>query len=170
MIFLSAVRFTVHIHTARKTNPTLVMLCLAADEEFKFLYWDIPDTRSRTSANVVEMGRWRVRYLWPAPYMGCWIMWLVALMRPLYNWKDGRTKQFCITFYKNSRHFFHIHFSSAQGACTDINGNGGGKATVRETRKWYTLAIFTQWRHINAAAAIWQFSALFVHRAKWHWH
>lgn len=54
---------------------------------WRFLDWNIPDTRSRTSASVVEMGRWRVRYLWPAPYMGCWIRWLVALMRPLYNWK-----------------------------------------------------------------------------------
>ena len=33
----------------------------------------LPETRSRTSASVVEMGRCRVRYLCPAPYMGCWI-------------------------------------------------------------------------------------------------
>lgn len=58
-----------------------------------FLSWNIPETRSKTSANVVEIGRWRVRYLWPAPYMGCWIMWLVALIRPLYNWGGGKEKR-----------------------------------------------------------------------------
>lgn len=58
-----------------------------------FLFWNIPETRSKTSANVVEIGRWRVRYLWPAPYMGCWIMWLVALIRPLYNWGGGKEKR-----------------------------------------------------------------------------
>lgn len=58
-----------------------------------FLSWNIPETRSKTSANVVEIGRWRVRYLWPAPYMGCWIMWLVALIRPLYNWEGGKEKR-----------------------------------------------------------------------------
>ena len=60
-------------------------------DQTSFLSWNLPDTRSRTSASVVEMGRCRVRYLWPAPYVGCWIRWLVALMRPLYNWKWTKT-------------------------------------------------------------------------------
>jgi hypothetical protein len=45
----------------------------------------LPETLSSTSDNVVETGKCRVRNLWPAPNIGCWMTWLVALILPLYS-------------------------------------------------------------------------------------
>lgn len=69
-----------------KKNKSYSFRSNALNRVNKKLKFNLPETLSRTSDNVVETGKWRVRNLWPAPYIGCWMTWLVALILPLYSW------------------------------------------------------------------------------------